>query len=793
MSKTTVLVAVGSVVLSVAALFGGVLVGDAMSHDVEPRVPEADPVAIAPTPPTPASEGSDGDQIGAGAAGGGAEAAGSAPAGLPGAVVEVVDDGTIPGGSAERMVMTDPERRAEDAESGAEPFVPPVPEDAVDEAAVREAASTGGTVDTSEPSAPGSSDSAPGSSDSTAGGSGGSAGAGDSSGDAGGADGEMAVIDPIFDMGDTPQIRFFDSCADGADDCPDGVGGTVLFPWLGAGFTPDLFADFTPFKNYYDDTMLDGPRWLTSCDVAPNADATEALFFHTTNKPADDVIVTYDSPDAPGGTATIHTGPAPGEVERWESLDPADPDHLRRDRVEYCTKLTGLDPSATHVSIGVEYHRGDEVVYATTTSYPRGAFYDGDRPALQLVPRGPDHALAIATHRSDEQVYLAAIPSTGPDATDENCASIREAVVDRSYRGPGILATPRLLARSDPEDEYRYQTLAGVWPEEGLTYTVCAYYVGPEDRVEQVDEIEFTAPNRQRIRVFVTGLHTDVDLPAQSWRPFPTEWRTTADELDGALLPSEDLGAGDDEAFGSGRLLYDSGARPVPAMSVFQVDNDALSPRAVNQAVLPTPTSLCSGPTESDDPAEVVCLAGYSRTHRVEVMGLGRGSDLVPVGWIDLRIETYDGPGAEDRDVGDNRFWTIQGSGRTNGRDIDAGRLVGSDLELTGPTEVTVRLRASRAVEVNQISLGAVTIDDSGCPVQTQRQPEAAISHEFVFADLCPGTTYRAEYVIADPDHPTRLGTIGTIETAPARTVGIRPRHLLPEITYDGEKYPGST
>ena len=57
--------------------------------------------------------------------------------------------------------------------------------------------------------------------------------------------------------------------------------------------------------------MLDGPRWLTSCDVAPNADATEALFFHTTNKPADDVIVTYDSPDAPGGTATIHTGPAP--------------------------------------------------------------------------------------------------------------------------------------------------------------------------------------------------------------------------------------------------------------------------------------------------------------------------------------------------------------------------------------------------------------------------------------------------------------------------------------------------
>ena len=227
MSKTTVLVTVGSVVLSVAALFGGVLVGDAMSHDVEPASPRPTLLPLPRRLPRRLRRGAT-VQIGAGAAGGGAEAAGSsrrAPRCCGRGRRRRHDPWWLSRAHGDDRSGTTGRRRR--IRRGA--VLPPVPEERSTRPRSarrphwrhrRHLRAVGPRQQRLGPRQRRLDRGRLGRLGRCRG----------SSGDAGGADGEMAVIDPIFDMGDTPQIRFFDSCADGADDCPDGVGGTLLSP-----------------------------------------------------------------------------------------------------------------------------------------------------------------------------------------------------------------------------------------------------------------------------------------------------------------------------------------------------------------------------------------------------------------------------------------------------------------------------------------------------------------------------------------------------------------------------------
>lgn len=663
--------------------------------------------------------------------------------------VEVVAPASV---AEERATMLDPERLATIADSGAEPYEPPAEEDALPLADVR-AALDGAAGSEGLPS------------------------------------GDSLGITPIGDDGGTV-TRFFDLCAgtgegsepaDG-EGCPEeGVGGTILF---GLGFAIDVPP---PFR--YGVAEINRPSWMHRCPVEQIDFRTEAHLWHTANRPADRVTVRYGAPGGPDdGRLEVTSVPAPGEQERDEARsdeqraagDPAD-------GVHYCTVLKDLDPDAVGVSVEIEY----EVDGRTFTNRFRTARTreSQTRPALTLSPAG-DHAIATMTHTRAERAYLAAIPRAGAGATQDRCADIRQAVLDRTYRGSAIVARPTLMTVEPPitssfGDEYDRRTIVGVWPEEGVTYTLCAWFVGTDevgvtDAVDQ-HELQFTAPNRWRVKVTMLSYEA-VRETAADQLSFLLDWPDAPE----VVLPGRRLEDGEVYVFADGEAVIDSGASVIPEVSTYRFLNADGADGSRWRSTIPTGTDRCPIARPGQDESELHCWGDWGFQTGFAVGA--RGSDE-PLGWLNARIDYYDGPGAEHRELGQVRDWNIgpTATGNTQGGDPDTIHLLTTgpvggtatrvEIAPDDPSSIEVVLVGDREFAVDQVHLDTVAIDEGGCDAPAQASAAPAASHTFRFGGLCPGTTYRVDYTLSSATSGSQSGRFGRVATTGTRVESITYRH----------------
>jgi hypothetical protein len=560
---------------------------------------------------------------------------------------------------------------------------------------------------------------------------------------------------------DSAEERFVDICADGGDECPEGVGGTILL----------AIRDVPLFGRAAFDPPVPGAGSGYASAVCPADAAVEdrLLLGVSTSRPVE-IEVGYragrwtgSSYEVEGNFEITTSDVAEALWDEWladESIPNTDP----RAFAQHCVTMPDLPPRGDYLGF---IRLTDKYDPSATYMIPSFRFVvrnEGLVPGAQRRPTfllgyGIDDLRVGVTSTSEQTVAIAAIPDGTPGVCDTG--GVDRSVIDLPDAVAGRVLTDEPIAEDVIGDPgYPYFTdhtrsiVHRVGLQEGTDYIVCIYWFGPGPSfdasvVEIAEEVEvstpeayrprltlhdvanlFGGPERIGVRVVGCDLFEIEDLVvdrsgALDWVGGPQEMCTLDEnltEMDRGIRVTTGVRLGD----GS-----EGEHRPFIRTNL-ECDTAPCLLRLNELAVVPLPDV----PTERR-----LCGTGFGGGCDGEVPMRSAGDVVIEIAYIDV-------PGNGRTD------WSISEVGEFEDTPPALAEIPQLDVtalyEMRGSPDLgaqaNISVVADRPVSL-QVEVAAENrLGGSGCRVDefpSYDEPELAQTHSFVFAPLCLGAEYR--------------------------------------------------
>jgi hypothetical protein len=347
----------------------------------------------------------------------------------------------------------------------------------------------------------------------------------------------------LFSRGDDP-------CAEeGADDCPDGVRGTVLALY---GSEPLEARALVNPPSYSDD-----PYSEVSCPtVAPEAGAITLGV--ATNKPTTLSIDYWPETSARGAADTVHLDVALDPVEEadWDAHSGDRNTLLQAYWVQHCVRIGGLEPGVGYVGTVTSIPR-DELSGGRNTRISFSAAGNA-RPATEVLPSGNGMLYVTTYHELDVDATISArLLAVGEAATcDVDSPNELRSVYSEQVSG----VSGEWLRDNGYGDEFLRRTSTAYYVPEGSYLVVCVSQA-KQDAPSWLDENPLraerflvTSPDRTVAVVTVRAV-----VPAAG--ELPDSALVSASTVEGQLcgsVESADRGAGFDYGVFTNTTLCDA-------------------------------------------------------------------------------------------------------------------------------------------------------------------------------------------------------------------------------------------
>ncbi|HSM01176.1 MAG TPA: hypothetical protein VK960_01880 [Acidimicrobiia bacterium] len=611
--------------------------------------------------------------------------------------------------------------------------------------------------------------------------------------------GEPAIVDPAdWPPSDTPPAAdvAIDECADGGDDCPEGVGGTIL---LEIRAMPPLegVATFNPPES----SRLPY-AWSPECPPM-DVPGGSAYFAFVTSRPA---VIEFryraypwarGSYFAEGELEFVTPDAAEGPWNDWIADDTA-PSDDPRSWITHCILIPDLPASADYVAFISYRDKYDPAVTASNWRRPvpfevaddRGFVPGAQRRPTFLLGYGIDDLRVGLTRAQHQTVEVVALPGGAPGdcntGGDEGSLiydddAIRGRVISEQQISEELLTDPTYPYF--PDHDMSVVLRAGL--QEGTDYLVCIYWLGAgptfDSRVVEIaEEALVSTPEayRPRFRFHgVTELFGEIDAARVGVWPCGL-----SEEMPlGAIVAGADRMLPEPETLCTAE--EDLTRLDQRGIQVSASVHDSFEDRWLGDSRLIRSDLECGGPCRIRMPEmALIPLPEVPTERRLCGTGFGDGCDgEVPMrsaGFAVMEIQYIDVPGnglarwsiGEAAEFEDS---PLPPEGETPLLDPQVTYVLPSHP--TGGAAADVTVVADRPVT---LSASIASGPDCGLGDTTVYVGDTlATTHVFRIAPLCLGNNYELEVVAFDEG-----GAQGTIVDRLAGQVGSIDRMVVPPV-----------
>ena len=396
-----------------------------------------------------------------------------------------------------------------------------------------------------------------------------------------------------------------------------------------------------------------------------------------------------------------------------------------------------------------------------TQTFSRPVISAAGRAALQGIGAIPEplrrtivHPLSdweadiIAAHDVGESVRMAALPRTGPDASNLTCTDIELDIRQGSGAGAGVLTSRRVeeaesgaftlpaSAFGDPPGTRRSRnTIVRFRPDNGVTYDLCTFWVtGSSAGVRSSTVIA------REVRTLEAPVRFDVTMAIVA---LDLRQPVTADFFDadiaapwsgGATFPATALDAGDHLLDDPVQVMNRRGAPGHPTAPIALVT--IASPSTV-PSITAVPTPLPCDPSRDE-----ICLGGFRAHYEVDLPG--------GIGTATIVVNQRENSGRDASRLG---VWGLEpGDGFDESSDVETDLLLlpvdqqfAPDLNDFPHGTGTFRWEANFPVEGTIAAVsrnGDPTCDVAPAPVAVAQSEAAVYTVAVELTEMCVGARY---------------------------------------------------